>query len=60
MLGAAMLNAYHALLQVYDALDGSEGFYSNRVDPTYRSHTAIPFRWDWLWPAPAALQHICL
>ena len=34
----------HAGLQVYDALDGSEGFYSNRVDPTYRSHTAIPFR----------------
>ena len=41
--GAAMLNMY-ALLQGYDALDGSEGFYSNHVDPTYRSHTAIPFR----------------
>ena len=44
--GAAMPNVCPCPgLQVYDALDRSEGFYSNRVDPAYRSHTAIPFRW---------------
>eukprot|EP00891_Asterochloris_glomerata_P006216 jgi/Astpho2/6216/Aster-03623 len=43
-LEAAGIRSARRAQQVYDALDGSEGFYSNRVDPTYRSHTAIPFR----------------
>lgn len=30
--------------QVYDLIDGSDGFFTNVIHPDYRSHTAIPFR----------------
>jgi phosphoserine aminotransferase len=29
---------------LYNYIDGSEGYYSNAVDPRYRSRTNIPFR----------------
>lgn len=31
-------------LQVYNLLDGSDGFFTNSIHADYRSHTAIPFR----------------
>ena len=31
-------------MQVYDLVDGSDGFFTNRIHADYRSHTAIPFR----------------
>lgn len=29
---------------LYDYIDGSEGYYTNPVDPKYRSRMNIPFR----------------
>ena len=29
---------------MYDAIDASEGFYTNRVHPRFRSRTTVPFR----------------
>lgn len=29
---------------IYDAIDNSDGYYSNPVEPKYRSRTNIPFR----------------
>lgn len=47
--------AWH--VQVYDLIDQSEGFYTNKVHPEYRSHTALPFRWVAPQPACTALQY---
>ena len=37
--------------QVYNLIDQSEGFYTNKVHPEYRSHTALPFRYVHSGPA---------
>ncbi|KAK9824500.1 hypothetical protein WJX72_010880 [[Myrmecia] bisecta] len=42
-LPAAAQRSRQRAQQVYDAIDNSQGFYSNAVEPAYRSHTAIPF-----------------
>lgn len=42
-------------VQVYNLIDQSEGFYTNRIHPDYRSHTALPFRLVASGPAWGAL-----